>query len=144
MGAATLGLGTTLSSVSGSTKTPIANITKITPPKAKTGDVDSRILAPADAFKTSIPGLIEAGEVDIEGHLIYGQHTETSNQSLLYAAWYGRTLGNYEIAFPSGAKLDFPGYVNGFEFGDITPDGIVTFKATLKLNGAPTFTPAAS
>jgi len=148
MGNATLGLGTTLSVVVGSgvgsTKTAIADITKITPPKGKTADVDNTILAATAGFKTSQPGLIDAGGADIEGHLIYGQHSESSQQSLLYTAWYNRTLGNYEIAFPSGATLDFSGYVNGFEFGDVTPEGIVTFKASLKINGAPTFTPAAS
>lgn len=141
-----LGMGSTMQIWAGSsgswTKTTVANITKISPPKGKTDSIDTTVLASTSGYKTSMPGLIDPGEMSIEGFLYYGKASDTSNQSSLYTAFVGRTTGHYGINFASGAVLDFDGYVTAFELDDVSSNEPQTFKASIKVSGQPTFTPA--
>jgi Lambda phage tail tube protein, TTP len=149
----TRGIGTTfsafvassalaLSTATGATKTAIGNLTKITPPKPKVDGIDTTSLDTTNRVKTSIPGLIDPGEMEIEGQMIYGQgSSEASNQSILYAALFAGTIGSFEVGLVNGATLDFNGYLTGFEIGEASIDNIITFKATIKVTNSSTFTP---
>ena len=124
------------------TRTADAGITKIGQPKMSAKDIDTTELVNTDGFTTSIAGFREAGEIDIEGHLLMPGGSSDS-QTAIFTNFLNGSSMMFEVATVNGAKLDGNGYVKGFEFGELTTDGLQTFKAALKISGKPTYTPPA-
>ena len=85
----------------------------------------------------------EREEIDVtpldspNGNVIDGVQVST-----LYDVFNGQQNRDFEIQTPSGTVLALNGYFSSFGFGEKTTDGLDTFKATIRVSGAPTYTPA--
>lgn len=90
----------------------------------------------ASVAKEYIPGIVDGGEVEIEGFLYPG---DTNGQVALKNA-VGSSVGAVVITFPSafGASWSFNALVTKFASGDVEIEGGLAFSATLKITGAPT------
>ena len=53
-----------------------------------------------------------------------------------------RSVESWKVEYPSGATWTFSGFIKSFKDGEKTPDGIASFSATIRISGAPTYTPA--
>jgi hypothetical protein len=96
----------------------------------------------ADAFKDSDPGLVDAGEVSIEGLF---DITDTTGQHAMLTDASARTTRTGVITFPSSiATWTFTGYITKIKIGDAPVDGKIPFSASIKPKGKPTFAIAAS
>jgi predicted secreted protein len=92
----------------------------------------------ADAYKEYLVGMIEPGELSVEGQFDY---TDTTGQHAMLADLNGRAAKTWTITFPSatGATWTGSGFLVGFKIGDATLDNAIPFSARIKLTGKPTF-----
>ncbi len=113
----------------------VARLLNIGPPELSRDDMDVTDHDSPDGFKEFIPGLKEAGEVPIEGHLI---PTDDTQKGLLAAVDIDEPE-SWTIEFPTVPKLyiTFDGYVKSYKVGDAPVDGKLTFNATIKVTGKP-------
>jgi len=97
----------------------------------------------ADFHKEVMPGLIDPGDVSIEGLFSF---TDTTGQLAMLADFNSRVSRTCVITFPaaSGASWSFTGFITNIKIGDATSDDGVGFSATIKPTGKPTFAIAAS
>ena len=95
-----------------------------------------------DAFREKIAGLIDAGQIPIEGNFYPGD----TGQMALLAKLLTRTLGVFVITFPAsiGATWTFNALVVGFKAADAPIDGQLPFSANLEITGKPTLAVTAS
>lgn len=117
----------------GTTNT-ISELTTITPPSFSADTVDSSTHDMADIFRTFIKGLIDAGEVSLEG--FYKQ----SDYLTVYALLATRTLQSVTIIMPTTpSKTVFycNGHVTGLETEDPIDD-LIPVTYTVKVSGKPT------
>lgn len=99
--------------------------------------VDSTTLGTADFYKEFIPGLIDPGDVDIEGLF----RPDDAGTILLKTDMEARTSQTFTIAFPTALSTTTwtgTAYITAFSAGDATPEGIIPFKATMSIVGKPT------
>jgi hypothetical protein len=129
--------------------TPIAGVTKITPPAQKFGTTDITTLA--TGFKKVLKTIPDYGEVSIEG--IYesadpGQAALAAAFAMLGNSTYGGDFP-FEIQMPpnlaggqtaTGDLLKFLGPVTEFATDQESAEKEVTFKATIKVNAQPVVT----
>lgn len=131
------GLGTTIAKGA----TTIGSLTKIGNVEIKVDNIDTTTLDVADYYRTFIAGLIDAGEVAIEGYL----NLADSGQMLMKTALDARTSAAYTIT--GSAVLftwTFNAIITGFSSGEANLDDLIPFSATLKITGKPTFGVSAS
>ena len=97
----------------------------------------------SDAYKEYLVGMIEPGELSVEGQFDY---TDTTGQHAMLTDLNGRTAKTWTITFPSatGATWTGSGFLVGFKVGDATLDNAIPFSARIKLTGKPTFAVTAS
>ena len=97
----------------------------------------------ADSYKEVQPGLIDAGEVSLEGFFDY---TDTNGQAAMLTDLNSRTSRTGVITFPSaiGTTWTFTGYITKLKIGDAPVDGMIPFSASIKPTGKPTLATAAS
>lgn len=121
----------------------VAELTAINGIEITVDTIDVTTHDVTDFYKKMLPGLIEAGEVSIEGNFAY---TDTTGQQAMLTDLNSRTSRTGIITFPAatGTTWTFAGYVTGFKVGDASVDGIIPFTATIKPNGKPTFAVATS
>jgi hypothetical protein len=121
----------------------IANLTAINGIELSVDSIDVTSHQSADYYKQVLPGLIDAGEVSIEGNFEY---TDTTGQVAMMTDLNNRTSRTGIITFPSatGSTWTFTGYVLGLKIGDAGLDGTVPFSAKIKPTGKPTFATTAS
>lgn len=109
----------------------------------ETGDrvtiTDGTTLDSPNGAKEFIAGVVDFGSFDIAGNIVDGVQV-----SALYDVFNGQQNRNFEIETPSGTMLALSGYFSAFGFGEKTTDGLDTFKATVRVSGAPTYTPASA
>ncbi len=118
----------------------IGEITRIGPVTLTIAKQDATTLASPDAHKEYLPGLIDPGDLEIEGWL----DPDDAGQILILVDFNARTEQAWLITFPaaiSGAVWGGNGYCIGFTAGDATPEGLVPFTATIALSNKPTLTP---
>ena len=139
MGNPTHGFGATLTWNSQT----VAGLTAINGIEINTDMLDVTTHQSANYYKEFIPGLIEAGDVVIEGQFDY---TDTTGQQALLTDQNSRTSRTGVITFPAatGATWTFTAYVKSTKLGDNVIDGKIPFTATLKITGKPTFAVATS
>lgn len=91
-----------------------------------------------DAYKEFLPGLIDAGEVGIEG---YFDHTDTTGQQAMLADTNSRSSEACVITFPTtkATTWTFTGFITSIKIGDAPVDGAIPFSATIKVTGKPVF-----
>lgn len=90
-----------------------------------------------DNFKESIPGLIDAGEVSLEGLF---NPADTDGQVAMLTDLQARVTRACAIEFPAitGAVWSFNGFITNLKIGDAAVDGTIAFSATVKVTGKPT------
>ncbi len=127
------GLGTILS-IGG---TDVAEVTSISGPgvSADTIDVSSHdSLADEDAYRTYVAGLLDGGEVSLEGNL-----TTAVAGNVIMTALEARVTAVIVITFPAAAGVatwTFDGLVTAFETS-APHDGKLGFSASIKVSGQP-------
>ncbi len=127
------GLGTILS-IGGD---DVAELTSISGPgvSADTIDVSSHdSLADEDAYRTYVAGLLDGGEVSMEGNL-----TDAASAAIIMNALEARVTSVIIITFPALAGIatwTFDGLVTAFETS-APHDGKLGFSASIKVTGRP-------
>jgi predicted secreted protein len=129
---ATHGHGTTLS---GATTGAIAQIISVGLPDQKVDDLDVTTMASANKWREFIPGLKDAGTIQLQ--LLYEKANYQKVQNIL-----GATPEVWTITLPDGSTFVSTAYINA-NGGDSPMEDKVTQSVTMKLSGEPTFTPAA-
>ena len=119
--------------------TLVGEITRIGSVKLTLAKVDATTLGTADAIREYIAGLIDPGEIPLEGWF----DPDDAGQVKLLDDLYARTAQTWLITFPSGvsgATFTGTGLCISFEAGDATPEGMVPFTASIQMTNKPTFT----
>lgn len=115
----------------------VGELTRVGPVSVSLSKQDSTTLGAANAFKTMIPGLLDPGDVDLEGWC----RPDDIGQAGMLADMLSRTVKAFIIAFPtaiSSATWTGNAYVTGFTMGDATPEGIIPWTAKISITGKPT------
>jgi hypothetical protein len=134
-----LGFGTTFSWNSNI----VAELTNINGIELTVDKVDTTSHQSTDGYKESLPSLIDAGDVTLEGGFDY---TDTTGQHAMLTDLNARVTRSAVITFPSatGATWSLTGYVSRLKIGDAPIDGVIPFSATITVTGKPTFAVATS
>ena len=114
----------------------VGELTRISPVNITISKQDSTNLGATDAFKTILPGLLDPGDVELEGWFAPGD----TGQAGMLADMLSRTVKEGIITFPtaiSSSTWTFDAYVTAFTAGDATPEGIVLWTATVSITGKP-------
>jgi len=112
-------------------------LTKIGAVSISAPKVDSTTLGSADSYKEFIPGLLDPGDVAIEGLF----RPDDAGQLLLKTDMEARTSQAFTIAFPTALSTTTwtgTAYITAFSAGDLTPEGLIPFAATMSIVGKPT------
>jgi predicted secreted protein len=89
-------------------------------------------------FKEQIAGLVDVGEIPIEGNFKY---SDSNGQIAMATDAAARTSRTITITFPSSlGVLTGTAFITKLKIGDAPHDGKIPFSASLKITGAPTFT----
>ena len=116
--------------------TEVAEITRIGPVNISAIKVDSTSLGSANHYKEILPGLLDPGDVEIEGIF---KPADTNGQVALMTDMEARTSRAFTITFPTAMATTWSGtaYVTKFSAGDATSEGMIPFAATLSIVGQP-------
>ena len=121
----------------------VAELTRVGAVSLTASKQDATTLGSADSYRDMIPGLIDPGDLEIEGWF----RPDDTAQAALVADMNSRTSRTFIIAFPTSLSTTTwtgTAYVTGFVAGDATPEGIIPFSATLSIVGKPTLGVTAS
>lgn len=129
-------LGTTLKELTPATLT-IADLTSIGEIGVESDEIDVTTLDSASGYKEFIAGFKDAGEVSLAGYV----KSEANMDALLDLA-EAQTVCTWEIAFTSGSKWNFSGFVKSLKEAESTVEGVRGFSASIRISGAPTYTAA--
>lgn len=138
---ATRTMGTTLTKTKSGDETTdlrIANLTSIGEIGVESEEIDATDLDSPDNYKEFIAGSKDAGEVALAGNI-----KDESNVEKMLSLAESQTIEEWVVAYPSGAKWTFKGFVKSFKDGEKTPEGLATFSATIRVSGKPTYTKSA-
>lgn len=119
--------------------TTIGYLTKIGNVELSVEELDATTLA--DLYKKSEPGLIEPGEIPIEGWF----DSSDAGQTALFAS-LGSDAEAYTIEFPNSAgSWSFNAWLKTIKrVGDAEVNGKIAMSGTLKISGQPTLALSAS
>lgn len=128
----TFGNGATLN-LGGNT---ISELTNIGLPGMSADDIDITTHNDADRVRQFIKGLIDPGEIAIEGNMLY---TDYAN---LYASMTTTSLESITVTLPTSpsvTKFEANGYLKGLE-GSSPHDEKIDMSGSLKISGKPVLT----
>lgn len=108
----------------------VAEVIGITAPNMSRSSQEVTHLTSDDEYHEFIGGFRDGGEVSLTLNYI------AANATALIAA-FDADKGNYEITLPNADALTFSGFCNGYQLGDLTPDGRIESSATFKVSGKP-------
>jgi len=116
--------------------TVVAEVTRIGGVNISVSKVDSTSLGIATFYKDFLPGLLDPGDVDIEGIF---DPTDTNGQIALMTDMEARVSRAFTITFPTALATTWTGtaYVTKFATGEVTSEGMLAFSATLSIVGQP-------
>jgi predicted secreted protein len=118
----------------------IAELTSIGGPAVGVDTIDISSHDSASAFREFVAGFGDAGEVSLEGNFYPG---DINGQQALLDDMLARTERAIIITFPDTTTFSCDAICTAFE-PSAPFDDKLSFSATLKLTGLPTFTPAGS
>lgn len=113
--------------------TEVANLTNISGPGISRDTVDTSSHSMEDLFRKFKGALIDGGEFTVEGNL-----TSFDASNDFYSKVEDEDPTTMTVEFPSGAEWSFDGIVTGFNT-DAPLEDKLTFDATVKVSGKPTF-----
>ncbi len=121
----------------------IAELTKIGGLEITLGTIDVTTLTSTSDFREFIGGLLEVGEIPIEGNFIAG---DTDGQVALMSDQLAKTVQDFIITFPTTitATWTFTALVTKLKIGDYSTGDKVSFSGSLKPTGVPTLAIGAS
>lgn len=138
-------IGSKLSVDTSSTSTAswqqIANLTSIGEIGIESDEIDVTTLDSTGDFKEFIGGAKDGGTVELEGNFV-----TDAGLTQLYTLAGSRAVKHFKVEYPltgtqtNAAKWEFDGYVASCKDGEKTVDGLITFSASIRVTGAPTFT----
>ena len=108
--------------------TAVAELTDIGGPGISVDDIDVTAHDSADAHRVFVAGLIDSGEVSLEGN------ATSANLTALLTDLQGRTVKAMSIEYPDNVTLSFDGFVNGLEPGAPFEDKI-SFSGSVRTSG---------
>lgn len=94
-------------------------------------------------FKEYIPTLLEPGNTSIEGYMAPADEGQVE----ILEHYRARDNREMRIDYPDGdgggfgSHWEFTASIADFEYGEADVNGIMSFRATLRISGQPTFTP---
>ncbi len=115
----------------------VAELTRVSPVSISASKQDATTLGSANTYKDVLPGLMDPGDIEIEGLF----RPDDTAQAALLTDMNSRTSRAFIIAFPTALSTTTwtgTAYCVGFVAGDATPEGIIPFSATLAIVGKPT------
>lgn len=104
-------------------------ITAISPPAFHRDSVEATHMKSDDKFREFVPGILDAGEIQIEGNFV------ASAADVVIAAMVGDKK-SWRIAFPNAVAWTCQAFFTDFQ-AKAPIDNIQTFSATLKVSGKP-------
>ena len=121
----------------------IAGLTNINGVEVTADTVDVSTHDSTSAYKEFVVGMLDGGEVTLEGYFDY---TDTTGQHAMFTDMAARASKTGIITFPSatGTTWTFTAVITGLKIGDAPVDGVLAFTATLKITGVPVLAVAAS
>jgi len=121
----------------------VAGLTAINGIELSVDMVDVTTHQSSNNYREFIPGLLDSGEITIEGQFDY---TDTTGQVAMVTDANARTSRTSVITFPaaSGSTWTFTGYISKIKVGDAPIDNKLPFTASIKATGKPTFAIATS
>ena len=135
MATATTGIGTKLEySTDGSTYTQLLNINSISGPSFSRDEIDITTLENQSGYREYILGLRDAGSLSLT--LNY----EKAGYQTLLDMYDADQLYEWRITLPDASTFEFSGYVMELPL-TIPVDDKISFDCTIRVTGAPTFTP---
>ena len=140
--AGTLTMGSTLTMVKAGSEAADTVVKSLTSIGAITGEgeeIDVTTLDSPDGAKEYIQGAVDWGTQDIEGNV-----TDADQVDALRSVFDTKKTRNWVVETPAGNQISYKAFIQSFEYGEKTTDGLDTFKMTLRISGTVTFTPAAS
>lgn len=116
----------------------VASLTSINGVEVTVDTIDVSNHESANAYKEYLPGLIDPGQITLEGQFEY---TDTAGQHAMITDLNARSSKTWTITFPTatGATWTGTGFLTALKIGDATIDGAITFTCTIQITGKPTF-----
>lgn len=115
----------------------IADLTKIGEIGVESDEIDVTTLDSTGGYKEFIAGAKDGGEVSLEGFV-----KSEANVEAMLALAESQTVEEWTIETPSGSTWVFNAFVKMFKEAEATVDGVRGFTASLRISGAPVYTPA--
>ena len=115
----------------------IASLTSIGEISGEREEIDVTTLDSPNGAKEYISGAVDWRSQDIEGNIVNAEQL-----AQLRAVFDSQSLRDWEVETPAGHKLAYTAFIQKISYGEKTTDGLDTFSMTLRISGAPTFTPA--
>ena len=115
----------------------IGHLTSIGEIGIESEEIDVTDLDSTEDFKEYIAGTKDAGEVALAGNT-----RDESVITKMYALANSRAIESWIVTYPSGATWEFTAFVKSFKDTEKTPDGIISWTASLRISGKPVFTAA--
>ena len=119
--------------------TVIASLTSIGAITGEGDEIDVTTLDSPNGAKEFMQGAVDWNSQDIEGNV-----TDAEQIAALRAVFDSKAVRQWKVTTPSGNVLAYSAFIQSFEYGEKTVDGLDTYNMTLRITGAPTFTPATS
>lgn len=137
---ATRTMGTTLTKTQSGSEVAdlvIGNLTSIGEIGLESEEIETTDLDSPNDFKEFIAGAKDAGEVALAGNI---KNEDTVEKMLALAN--SRSVEEFTVEYPSGATWVFNAFVKSFKDGEKNVEGLATWTGTLRVTGAPVYTPA--
>jgi len=115
----------------------VMHLTSIGEIGVESGDLDATTLDSPNGYKESIAGLKDAGEVALKGLI-----KDDAQVASMYALAQAQTIEGWEIDSPNGSVWTFNGYVRTFKEGEMTPEGLRSYSAVIRVSGKPNYDPS--
>ena len=113
----------------------VGEVYDVVPPNQQTDEVEATHYGSTGGYREFIPGLKDGGEVTFSINWIPGEDTDVLLRTL-HGNGQTRT---HRITFPNTAKIEFSGWVKGFERA-APMDDRMTATVTVRVTGPSTYT----
>jgi len=131
------GYGMSISYDDGGGMEEFAQVVNIPFPEVNTDEVERTHLQSPDRYREFVKGWRDGGEIQIDLRF-----TEASYAAALALAELDDNI-DFQIDFPSGASIEFEGFVKVVG-GSKQLEDVIAFQITIRVSGKPTFTASSS